>query len=378
MSLESYIYNLKNVGKISRLFSDNPIPYLYYRAHENIYCREMGAKNLSRSDIAIDAKKGNVGVGLKTFTGSNASFQKVAEFNKASKNFRNLENKEKIIEVCKLRNERLHFAKAVSEVDSLKYHCLIRIEGEFRIYEEEMNYVDVDKVRITKVAPTTIKFTDDKEEYSFSLSKSTLSKKFKFSDDQLVAKFEVEILEDPYSYLEASGSNINNSTLETQIVNSIVLPLYSTSRSKGQIENKYIPEKSGLNHWNAGGRSRNSREVYFPIPSKIYNAWDQFMPPRSVKFEVQLPSGEKLKVSRCQGRGKALMSDPNSDLGEWICKMIPHIEDREIATIQDLYNAGVDSVIISKNKKEEYFLDIAEWGSYDEYLQKIEEENVGN
>ena len=58
---------LKIMGALSRLLSDSDVPYLYYRMAENIFCKAFNAINLARSDISLDAKKMNIGLGLKTF-----------------------------------------------------------------------------------------------------------------------------------------------------------------------------------------------------------------------------------------------------------------------------------------------------------------------
>lgn len=62
-----YIQLLQIVGSLSNLFADTVNPFLYYRAHENLFCEVFNAKNLSRGDISFDAVKGNLGIGLKTF-----------------------------------------------------------------------------------------------------------------------------------------------------------------------------------------------------------------------------------------------------------------------------------------------------------------------
>lgn len=62
-----YIKLILAVSKLSRLFSDSDTPYIYYRAMENLFCYCFNAENLSRSDIAFDAKINNIGIGLKTF-----------------------------------------------------------------------------------------------------------------------------------------------------------------------------------------------------------------------------------------------------------------------------------------------------------------------
>jgi hypothetical protein len=58
---------LKIICSLSRLSSESFMPYLYYRMAENIFCSAFSAENLSRADISIDAKKNNIGIGLKTF-----------------------------------------------------------------------------------------------------------------------------------------------------------------------------------------------------------------------------------------------------------------------------------------------------------------------
>ena len=68
------------MGALSNLFSDNEKPFLHYRVTENLFCRCLDAKNLSRSDVTADAKKDNIGIGIKTWIDSN--IQKIAEFDK--------------------------------------------------------------------------------------------------------------------------------------------------------------------------------------------------------------------------------------------------------------------------------------------------------
>jgi len=39
-SKKDYIEYLKLIGALSNLFSDSQDPYLYYRAHENLFCHD--------------------------------------------------------------------------------------------------------------------------------------------------------------------------------------------------------------------------------------------------------------------------------------------------------------------------------------------------
>ena len=40
---ENYKNMLKIMGKLSKLFSESNKPYLYYRCHENIFCKYFDA-----------------------------------------------------------------------------------------------------------------------------------------------------------------------------------------------------------------------------------------------------------------------------------------------------------------------------------------------
>ena len=73
---------IQAIASLSGLYSESKIPYLHYRAVENVFCKSFQAENLSRADIAYDAKKQNIGIGLKTFISEKGvSSEKIAEFN---------------------------------------------------------------------------------------------------------------------------------------------------------------------------------------------------------------------------------------------------------------------------------------------------------
>ena len=79
--IKRYELLLKIMGALSNLSSDNKIPFLYYRMAENIFCKAFNAINLARSDISLDAKKNDIGIGLKTFINKQSgSIEKIAEF----------------------------------------------------------------------------------------------------------------------------------------------------------------------------------------------------------------------------------------------------------------------------------------------------------
>lgn len=92
-----------------------------------------------------------------------------------------------------------------------------------------------------------------------------------------------------------------------------MLPLYSVRKGE-----KYIPEKSGLNQWLAGGRSRAPGEVYIPIPAEVHRLAKNFLPKQNQAFDLELPSGQITTGKVCQQGGKALMTSPNFHLSTWL------------------------------------------------------------
>ena len=72
-------------------------------------------------------------------------------------------------------------------------------KNKFFIYEEEIKFIDIDKIKIIKKNNSSILFEDGDYEYSFSLSKSTLMKRFLTTS--FVDEFEVKILLDPLDEL---------------------------------------------------------------------------------------------------------------------------------------------------------------------------------
>lgn len=364
--IDDYKRLLVSVGALSKLFSENDQPYLYYRAAENIFCRAFSADNLSRSDASADARKNTLGVGLKTFLNNKkgSSFQKVAEFNKTSKLYTPfLKDPKKLIEtVAKNRNERLNTTKTIHKVDQLIYHSVIRDKATFYISEEEMNSIDITNIRVTGNRANSIYFNDGNEEYGFNLSKSTLYKRF---DTNPMLTIDVSILKDPFELLENLWRDISVfEKADPKYDQIIYLPLFAT---KGP---KRVPERSGLNQWNAKGRDRDPREVYIPIPKWIHDTFPDFFPKSEVPFNLKLPNGENLSVRVCQENRKALMSNPNRDLGKWILGDILGIPEGKLVTLDMLNAIDIDSVEIRKIDTSNYEIDFKKTGTYEEFFSE--------
>ncbi|MGL5720861.1 MAG: NgoFVII family restriction endonuclease, partial [Brevinema sp.] len=133
------------------------------------------------------------------------------------------------------------------------------------------------------------------------------------------------------------------------------------------------PERSGLNQWNAGGRERKPNEVYIPIPAWIHRSFTGFFPPRDQNFILQLPSKKEISAKVCQDGSKALMSNPNKALGEWLLRDVLQLKEWDLLTYEYLDALGVDSVRIDKIDNNIYSINFAEVGTFD----KFEDENKG-
>jgi hypothetical protein len=364
-SKEYYEKMLKAAGSLSHLFSESAEPYLGYRLVENLFCRAFGADNLSRSDTSIDASKESVGIGIKTFIYRNGrGFEKIAEFNRELDLFKGLEVEEKIIKVAELRNERVDFARRTYNLTNLMYHCVARDSGRIIIYETPMPTININNISGVEMNRNTIKFFDGMNHYGFNISKSTLYKQF-YADSPLM-DFPVKIIDNPFDVLEKLFQESITDLVFTPIqqLPNIFLPLYSVKNGE-----KYVAEKSGLNQWNAGGRARNLNEVYIPIPAWLHHNHPNFFPNRDVKFSLQLPNKELISAKLCQDNSKALMSDPNAKLGEWILRDVMQLQDGELLTYDKLETLGLDSVVIYKLSEEKYKIDFAKIGSFDSFIE---------
>lgn len=328
---------------------------------ENIFCEVFGADNLTRNDISIDAKKENIGIGLKTFLHRNGkSLEKIAEFNKDLQLFNGKNNKQICNIISTLRNDRLDFACRSANVskNNLLYHCVTRDENVLYLHEEKMQKIDIENIQSVVKHKNSINFNDGLSEYNFNLSKSTLFKRFITKPIHSVS---VDIIENPYQFLENLFYE-NVKIDKNPIIESVILPLYSP-------KSKTVPIKSGLNQWNASGRKRNENEIYIPIPASIHRVFPDFFPSRDSSFSLKLPSGRFLSVKVCQDGSKALMSNPNLALGEWLLRDVLNLPKWKLVTYELLQNSGTDSVEISKYKDGTFEITFKQIGSFDKFAQ---------
>ena len=340
---QPYFNMLRMLAGLSRLFSENSIPYLDYRLAENLFCKYFNALNDARSCMAYDARIGNLGIGIKTFVISkDSSVEKIAEFNRLKPVLDPLHGNELAAKLAEFRNDRMDIADSAYNVTDSIYHIVGRKEGRLTVFNSPYTRIDIESIHDIKDKGASISFTDGKDFYTFNRSKSVLMKRFDLPSD--FAEIKVDILEDPLEVLQKMLNDTHPQTLFKPRVKGydyVVLPLFST---RGRIKN--VPEKSGLNQWNAGGRKRDENEVYISIPKAIHDKYPGFFPGRDCPFELLLPDGNTLSAKVCQDGSKALMSNPNSALGEWILRKVLKMPVGKVVTMADLDRFGIDSVLI--------------------------------
>lgn len=353
----NYSSMLSLMASLSNLYSDSETPYLHYRITENLFCKYFGAKNLARTDTAYDAKLQDIGIGIKTFTmNGNHSLEKVAEFNALSPSLKDLDGLDLAYKLADFRNDRINVANGLYGINSSFYHIIARKPKSLYVYNTDYSFVDKDHIVITKQDNKSIHFCDGKEKYSFNRSKSVLMKDFNLPNTAL--KISVDIVDDPFSLLEQLLGSENTLHVRKPL-ESVLLPLFSIRNNI-----KYVPEKSGLNQWNASGRPRDENEVYIPIPASVHRDHQGFFPNRDTPFYLELPDGTQISAKVCQQGSKALMSNPNKTLGEWILRKVLHKKPDSLVTYQDLIIAGFDSIVVSKQEELKYSLDVSRDSSF--------------
>ena len=365
--INNYKNYLKCTGMLSGLSSESDSPYINSRVAENTFCLVTGAENLGRADCSADAKIGEIGIGIKTFlANNNNTMQKVAEFNRDASMIRYKSAESVVSIIANLRNERILSTMRIYGLETMIYHCIVREPNMIKVCESSMDIIDIFGIKNieTKNNGSVIYFDDGKNQYSFNLNKNTLYKRF--DTTEALISINVQILDDPYMMLsrlltydaeEKAGNKLSE-------FDNVILPLFSDRGGRN------VPEKSGLNQWNAAGRPRDENEIYIPIPAWIHKSFPEFFPGRDESFVLILPNGNELSAKLCQQGSKALMSNPNLDLGKWLLREVMNLKERELLTYEKLQIIGIDSVEVYKISEKEYKIDFRPMGTYDEFEEK--------
>ena len=401
--LSKYTELLQAVASMSRLYSDNEKAYLDSRFIEKLFIYSSKARDLSRKDNSFDAIINNTsGVGVKTFGVESMSpkAEKIAEFTRLARQgvFKNLKAEELAITAAQYRNDRIKTDAEEYNIDmtSSFYHCLIRKKEGAIIHEEPYSYINVDSIKPIKGKEFDSKegsthFTDGLNNYSFNISKNVLFKTFDLSKGFNSELIPLVIHEDIFDrilkwYKNELGIKIDSSDFQESFaiqnreeiagVDYVILPLYS-SKNKS-IEDKTVYPASGINQWNAGGRKRKFGESYIPVPAQIHRDYPDFFPPRDKTFKLGLPNNEVVDAKICQDGGKALMTNPNDLLCDWLFRTIDpefsekkfekRFNEKKAYTYFDLIRVGKDSVKISKESINSYKIEFTVLNSYEKFI----------
>lgn len=385
------------VSRLSALFSNSSNAAIDSRFVEKLFCILTGSRDISRNDISFDAVFGfDAGVGVKTFIANSTTsskVEKVAEFTKNATSglFANLNQEERAVQVSKLRNARIHsdLAELGLSLDKSFYHCLIRKPSFAIVHEEPYEAIEVDsifpttntgkpKASFSEETSGHVYFSDGRNQYAFNASKNVLLKRFNLDSGFNSQKIQTPIDQNIWETLlgkslyrdDLVGSNLS----KQEDVESVILPLYSTQ----SLSEKRVPAKSGINQWNAGGRIRKFGEAYIPVPSLIHKINPTFFPPRDQPFLLTLPNGVQVQAKICQEGSKALMSNPNEVLCEWLFSTIDgsfenakkRLDKNDPYTYKDLVSIGKDSVKISKTPDgpSDYKLEFAGLDSFEDFI----------
>ena len=404
---KNYARLLSAMASLSGLFSNNISPYIDSRFVERLFAATTGGLDLGREDCSFDVLlDGSVGVGIKTFLGGNGNSktEKVGEFTAlARKGHFNILDKKKLVErVAESRNARImsDVAEYGIDLDKCVYHCLIRFPSAALVHEEPYRLIDASNLRPTNSHGVEVKewgdvangvhFTDGISKYTFNISKNVLFKRFEF--DRNKPCIPLSIHKNPLDILLQLGNGDSTgkalavevdlgravTTIDSLIAGTdyVVLPLYSLRSGE-------VAEKSGINQWNAGGRARTFGEAYISIPAEIHRRFPEFFPDRDTHFGLCLPNSNQVHQAKvCQDGGKALMTDPNFELGRWLIGVIDPsipaedfngpVKGHQPFQYSDLLAIGKDSVRVSKDQDDRgyvYRAEFAPLGSYPDFIE---------
>lgn len=406
---KKYLNRIIILGMLSGLFKDlrgknGKKPYLHYRNHEIFFIDSFEVQGITRKDSAFDAivrvNGKTIGVGLKTWIhNSDYSNQKVAEFNKKSKELRELFDSDKNIElvhrVSELRNSRIDDDKRLYETESDIYHFITRDNNCFYVVESSYEKIDIENIKDINKTKISISFSDGKNSYIFNMSKSTLFKKFNASKEERIVSVKINIHSDPFSIIE----NIFNTPNRLEHINSIsklnnsenfiILPLYND-------DNYLVNEKSAFNASLGSSKSKGSNrprpayEAYIHIPIYIHYLYPNFFGFNALDrdsrncsgFNLHLPNGEIIAAKITQDDGKSLQTNPQSILGKWLLFNIFGLREYEMLTRNIIDEKEIDSIKVTKIDDENFKVDVCSYLDYEkwklEHKEKIFELKKNN
>lgn len=404
-----YIKYLQAYGALTKLFTqknNHDVPYLDSKFQETIYGKVFHSKNTdignTPHDIVSVINGHHIGIGLKTWMNSKPSYQKVMQLKAYKDDIISLgtDPYDCIYQISAIKNSRLErdYIRLGLNPDDNIYHYITRDADSFTIAETTYPEVRLNNLQIEKSTPTSINWNDGVKEYKYTYGDTQVWMKFdphNASDTQILERFPVTTLDDPFTFLldMFSRFNLNKEyTSDAHLTDEVYLPLYSCST--GEVE-----PKSGLNAWNAAPKAKGSQrlrplsEIYIPVPMEFHRKNPTFFTDNifyniqhgvSVEFTIILPNGQEMP-GRLTGSnlknfqsGSTTIRKPDgkrwgqSDLGKWLLIDVLGLHNRELVTRHWLNQRGIDSIRLwhEHGDKSRIYLDVAKVGSFERYMGK--------
>lgn len=410
-----YIEFLKVYGALSNLFRQkqgDPIPYLDSKFQETVFAKAFNCQNVdignTPHDVLSIVNGQRIGIGLKTWMGSNPSFQKTMQLKRYQHDINQVKDKSEDLAqtISNIRNERLNidYQRLGLNSDTNIYHYVTRDQGIFTINECAYPLIDTNNLKDFSQTNSAFSWSDGVKEYKFTFADSQIWQKFDPSknDTLVVDQFKVDIIENPFDFLlEAYTSLISKANTIKKDIVEVFLPLYSHRSQE-------VEEKSGLNAWNAAPKSKGSdtprplNEVYIPIPREFHEKNPDFFTANifefekereafqgdkkdrpEVRFHIELPNGKRIPALVTQSNMKGLQSGSNTEtdekgkrygqaaLGQWLLIDVLGLKDRTLVTREWLQKKGTDSVRLWR-RKDDYttiYIDFAPIDSFENFIR---------
>ena len=406
-----YIKFLQVYGALSNLFRQKQgdmIPYLDSKFQETIYAKTFKGQIVDIGNTPHDVLSifGNnrIGVGLKTWMKSKPSFQKVMQIKRYQKEINKLQSDTEALafKISEIKNEKMlsdYERLGLSENNNI-YHYITRDEGRFTVNECAYPLIDTNNLKDFNHNAKSFTWSDGNKEYKYTFGDSQIHQKFdpEKSDTLILNQFDVEIIEDPFSFLMKSYLELIDSSkaIEPEITEAY-LPLYSYSSQD-------VEEKSGLNAWRAAPKNKDSEtkrplnEVYIPIPKEFHAKYSDFFCKNileiieerkiiktnrpEVRFHLQLPNGKKIPALLTGDNMKNFQSGSKTErdqngkyfgqnaLGQWLLLDVLGLKERKKVTRDWLEMKGTDSIRLWR-KKDDYStfnIDFAPVGSFEAFM----------
>lgn len=67
----------------------------------------------------------------------------------------------------------------------------------------------------------------------------------------------------------------------------------------------------------------------------------------------------------CQDNDKAIMTNPNEDLGKWLLRDVLNLQENELLTYEKLEQIGFDTVQINKFEDNTYEINFKQLGTFE-------------